>query len=83
MMLRDQIVVRMAYESGARIREILRLTVGDWRKRGGKQEAWGFSKGSHGRRVKVIRWSAETSRMCHLSDKIYRFLDKLPRRQAL
>jgi integrase len=34
--LRDQIVVRMAYESGARIREILRLTVGDWRKRGAK-----------------------------------------------
>ncbi len=61
--LRDQLVVRIAYESGARIREILRLTVGDWRKRGGKQEAWAFSKGSHGRRVKVIRWSAETSRM--------------------
>lgn len=27
--LRDQIVVRMAYESGARIGEILQLTVGD------------------------------------------------------
>ena len=63
MTLRDQLVVRIAYESGARIREILRLTVGDWRKRGGKQEAWAFSKGSHGRRVKVIRWSAQTSRM--------------------
>jgi integrase len=63
MMLRDQLVIRIAYESGARIREILRLTIGDWRKRGGKQEAWAFSKGSHGRRVKVIRWSAETSRM--------------------
>jgi integrase len=61
--LRDQLVVRIAYESGARIREILRLTIGDWRKRGGKQEAWAFSKGSHGRRVKVVRWSAETSRM--------------------
>jgi integrase len=61
--LRDQLVIRIAYESGARIREILRLTVGDWRKRGGKQEAWAFSKGSHGRRVKVIRWSAETSKM--------------------
>ncbi len=61
--LRDQLVVRMAYESGARIREILRLTIGDWRKRGAKQEAWAFSKGSHGRRVKVIRWSSETTRM--------------------
>jgi len=48
--LRDQIIVPLAYESGARIREILRLTVGDWRKRGSKQEAWAFSKGSHGRR---------------------------------
>jgi integrase len=63
--LRDQIVVRMTYESGARIREILRLTIGDWRKRGAKQEAWTFSKGSHGRRVKVIRFSPETSRMLH------------------
>jgi integrase len=63
MTLRDQLVVRIAYESGARIREILRLTIGDWRKRGGKQEAWAFSKGSHGWRVKVIRWSAETSKM--------------------
>lgn len=61
--LRDQLVVRIAYESGARIREILCLTVGDWRKRGSKQEAWAFSKGSHGRRVKVIRWSAETSKI--------------------
>jgi integrase len=63
--LRDQIVIRLAYESGARIREILGLTVGDWRKRNGKQEAWAFSKGSYGRRVKVIRFGKETSRMLH------------------
>ena len=62
---RDQIVVRMAYESGARISEILRLTVGDWRKRGAKQEAWAFSKGSHERRVKVLRFSPETAKMLH------------------
>lgn len=61
--LRDQIVVRMAYESGARIREILCLTVGDWRVRGWKQEATTCSKGSRGRRVKVIRFSPETVRM--------------------
>ena len=63
--LRDQIIVRLAYESGARIREILGLTVGDWRKRGGMQEAWAFSKGSHGRRVKVIRFGKDTNRMLH------------------
>lgn len=61
--LRDQIVVRMAYESGARIREVLCVTVGDWRARGCRQEATTCSKGSRGRRVKVIRFSAETARM--------------------
>lgn len=63
--LRDQIVVRIAYESGARIREILRLTVSDWRRRGAKQEVWTFSKGSHGRRVKVLRFSLETAKLLH------------------
>lgn len=61
--LRDQIVVRLAYESGARIREILCLTVGDWRARGLNQEATAFSKGSRGRRVKAIRFSSETAKM--------------------
>jgi integrase len=61
--LRDQIVVRIAFESGARINEILHLTVGDWRARGGNQEARACSKGSRGRRVKVIRFSPETTRM--------------------
>jgi integrase len=61
--LRDQIIVRMALESGARIREILQLTVGDWRKLGGKQEARACSKGSRGRRVKRIRFSDTTAKM--------------------
>jgi integrase len=61
--LRDQIVTRIAFESGARIGELLRLTVGDWRARGSNQEARACSKGSRGRRVKVIRFSPETARM--------------------
>lgn len=61
--LRDQIIVRMAFESGARIGELLCLTVGDWRERGSHQEARACSKGSRGRRVKVIRFSSETARM--------------------
>jgi integrase len=61
--LRDQIVVRMAFESGARIGELLQLTVGDWRDRGSNQEARACSKGSRGRRVKVIRFSDVTARM--------------------
>lgn len=62
---RDQIVIRMAYESGARITELLTLTVGDWSKRGGKQEATACNKGSHGRRVKIIRFSMETAKLLH------------------
>ncbi len=62
---RDQIVIRMAYESGARITEILTLTVGDWRKRGAGREAAACNKGSHGRCVKVIRFSAETAKLLH------------------
>ena len=62
---RDQIIIRMAYEAGARISELLTLTVGDWRKRGGKQEATACNKGSHGRRVKIIRFSMETAKLLH------------------
>lgn len=61
--LRDQIVIRIAYESGARIGEILQLTVGDWRKRGMKQEALACSKGSRGRRIKTIRFHMTTAKM--------------------
>lgn len=83
--LRDQIVVRMAYESGARIGEILHLTIGDWRKRGCNQEATAFSKGSHKRRVKVIRFDKTTTKMLHeyvntdrtILDREHRRLDEL------
>ena len=61
--LRDQIVVRMALESGARISEILQLTVGDWRELGCNQEVRACSKGSRGRRVKRLRFSSTTARM--------------------
>ncbi len=68
---RDQIIIRMAYESGARITELLTLTVGDWKKRGGKQEATASNKGSHGRRVKVIRFSQETTKLlrCYVDEE--------------
>jgi len=61
--LRDQIVVRIALESGARISEILQLTVGDWRKLGSNQEVRACSKGSRGRRVKRLRFSSTTTKM--------------------
>jgi integrase len=61
--LRDQIVVRMALETGARISETLHLTVGDWRVLGCNQEVRACNKGSWGRRVKTLRFSATTARM--------------------
>jgi integrase len=61
--LRDQIVVRIALESGARISEILTLTLGDWRALGSNQEARACSKGSRGRRVKKLRFSSTTAKM--------------------
>ncbi len=72
---RDQIVIRMAYESGARITELLTLTVGDWRKRGAGREATACNKGSHGRRVKVIRFSMETTKLlhCYVNEERARF----------
>ena len=39
------------------------LTLGDWAARGLLQEARAFSKGSHGRRVKFIRFSAATAKL--------------------
>ena len=63
--LRDWLIVRIAYESGARISEILGLTIGDWRVRGFRQEAVAASKGSGGRRVKFLRFSPETVKLLH------------------
>jgi hypothetical protein len=39
------------------------LTVGDWAARGCLQEAQAFSKGSHGKRVKFLRFSSETAKL--------------------
>ncbi|MCC7362654.1 MAG: site-specific integrase [Anaerolineales bacterium] len=62
---RDQIIMRMLFESGARIGEILGLTVGDWRRYDWGERAWATNKGSHGERVKEIWWSSTTSRLLH------------------
>jgi len=59
---RDRIIARMLFESGARISEILSLTVADWRRLLGRRHgALAINKGSWGERVKEIWWSSETS----------------------
>src|SRR5258708_1444958 len=61
--LREECVTRLLFETGARVSEIVGLTLGDWLDRGGNLEANSFSKGSHGRRVKWIRFSKETAKL--------------------
>lgn len=58
--LRDTVITRMLFESGARISEIIGLTVCDYQRRSSVYEFTAFSKGSHGRRVKFIRVSSDT-----------------------
>jgi integrase len=60
---REECVTRMLFETGARISEIVGLTLADWVERGMLQEAKTFSKGSNGIRVKVIRFSKETAKL--------------------
>src|SRR5207247_2481861 len=54
--LREECVTRLLFESGARISEVVGLSLGDWTTRGMTQEAQAFSKGSRGRRVKFLRF---------------------------
>jgi hypothetical protein len=58
---RDRVIARILFDSGARISEVLRLTIGDWRKLGQRERALAINKGSRGERVKEIWWSADTA----------------------
>lgn len=67
--LQEQCVTRILFESGCRVSEVVGLSLGDWAARGLLQEAQAFNKGSHGRRVKFIRFSATTAKLLrHLFD---------------
>ncbi|SRR6266851_1829618 len=61
--LRETCVTRLLFESGARVSEVVGLTLADWVSRGTRQEATAFNKGSHGRRTKFLRFSADTSKL--------------------
>lgn len=61
--LRDYLVVTLAAETGARISEILHLTIKDWRARGGRTETSTLNKGSQGRRVKYLVFTPETAKL--------------------
>lgn len=61
--IREECVTRILFESGCRVSEVVGLSLGDWVARGMTQEANAFSKGSHGRRVKFLRFSSETAKL--------------------
>ncbi|MEX3996311.1 tyrosine-type recombinase/integrase [Paraburkholderia sp. EG286A] len=60
--LRDRLITRLLFETGARVSEICALTLADWLNRGGRTEASAFSKGSAGRRVKIVCFSETTAK---------------------
>ncbi|QED46776.1 tyrosine-type recombinase/integrase [Cytobacillus dafuensis] len=61
--LREVVIARKLFETGARASEIIELTIGDYRSRKSLQEARTFNKGSHGKRVKFIRFSKDTVKL--------------------
>ncbi|PGL70062.1 site-specific integrase [Bacillus sp. AFS055030] len=60
---REMVIARMLFETGARATEVIELTIGDYRSRKSFQEASTFNKGSHGRRVKFLRFSKDTVKL--------------------
>lgn len=83
---RDRIIARILFDSGARISEVLGLTMEDWRNLGQRDRALTINKGSQGKRVKEIWWSADTAQLLRnyinterrLCDWKGRGLDDLP-----
>ncbi|MCI0418451.1 MAG: tyrosine-type recombinase/integrase [Acidobacteria bacterium] len=56
-------MARILFESGGRVSEVTGLMLGDWVIRGTLQEVATFSKGSHRRRVKFLRFSTGTAKL--------------------
>ena len=61
--LREECFVCLLFETGARVSEIMTLTLGDWNRRGLKDTAWARNKGSRKRRAKFVRFSQQTVKL--------------------
>lgn len=61
--LREECLISLLFETGARISELMTLMVGDWNRRGLKDTAWARNKGSRKRRAKFIRFSEQTIKL--------------------
>jgi integrase len=58
--MRDEVVTWLLFETGARISEVTGLMLGDWAALGTHTKARAFSKGSYGRRTKVLSFADNT-----------------------
>ncbi len=58
--LRDEVVTWLLFETGARISEVTGLTLSDWVSLGAHTKAHAFSKGSFGKRTKVLSFHEDT-----------------------
>ena len=61
--LREECFVCLLFETGARISEIMGLTLDDWHSQGLKNTAWARNKGSRKRHAKFIRFSEQTVKL--------------------
>ena len=61
--LRDEIITRMLFQTGARAREVIELTFGDYRARYDKGEFTTFNKGSNGKRTKFLKVDNNTIKL--------------------
>ena len=61
--LRDQVIVRLVCDSGARSTEIIQLSIGEWRTRGYQQEVLIDYKGRRDRRARLLHFSSVTAKL--------------------
>lgn len=61
--LRDEIIIRMLFQTGARATEVIQLTFGDYNARADKNEFSTFNKGSHGKRTKFLKVDNDTLKL--------------------
>src|SRR6266566_5276170 len=61
--LREECMIVLLFETGARVSELMSLTLGDWNRRGLKDTAWARNKGSRKRRAKYVRFSEQTVKL--------------------
>ena len=61
--LREECLISLLFETGARIAELMALTLGDWNRRGLKDSAWTRNKGSRKRRAKFVCFSEDTVKL--------------------